>query len=121
MRNDTRRPAGSAHRGLTEWLVQRTSALYLAGFTLYLAGRFALAPLSDHAAWRAYFAAGGVRLAWALMFLSLLTHAWVGMRSVYMDYLRPLWLRFLLTAATAAGLLALGLWAGWILFRGGGD
>jgi succinate dehydrogenase / fumarate reductase membrane anchor subunit len=99
------------------WLIQRATALYLAGFTLYLTVQFALAPVSDYAAWRAYFAAGGVRLAWALLFLSLLAHAWVGMRSIYMDYLHPLWLRLLASAATAAGLLALGFWAGWILLR----
>lgn len=106
------RTAGSARRGLGEWLVQRVTALYLAGFVIYAVVQFALYPIPDHAAWRTYFASGGVRLGWALLFLSLLLHAWVGLRSIYMDYLHPLWLRFAVTVATAALLLALGLWAG---------
>jgi succinate dehydrogenase / fumarate reductase membrane anchor subunit len=105
------RTAGSAHRGLGEWLVQRVTALYLAGFTLYLVVYFALYPIPDHAAWRAYFAAGPVRLAWALAVLGTLLHAWIGLRSIYMDYLHPLWLRFGVMMLTALALLALGLWA----------
>ncbi len=109
------RTAGSARRGLTEWLVQRATSLYLAGFTVYVVWYFALNPVPDHAAWRMYFTGSGVRLVWALLFLSLLLHAWVGLRSIYMDYLHPLWLRFTATAVTAALLLALGLRAGRLL------
>ena len=60
-------------------------------------------------------ALGYVRLAWAIFILSILVHAWVGMRSIYLDYLHPLWLRFSVTLFTAFGLLALGLWAAQIL------
>ncbi|MEW6332310.1 MAG: succinate dehydrogenase, hydrophobic membrane anchor protein, partial [Pseudomonadota bacterium] len=56
-----------------------------------------------------------VRLAWGLFILSLLIHAWIGMRSIYLDYLHPLWLRSGVSLLTALGLLALGLWAARIL------
>lgn len=87
------------------------TALYLAGFTLYLVVRFTLYPISDHTAWRAYFDMGPVRLAWVLAVLGTLLHAWIGLRSVYMDYLHPFWLRFAVMVLTAIGLLALALWA----------
>ena len=109
------RATGSAHAGLVEWLLQRVSSLYMAGFVVYLILRFSASPVSDYAAWKSWFAGGVVRLAWALFLLSLLVHAWVGLRSIYMDYLHPLWLRFGISLLTAFGLLALGLWSAQIL------
>ncbi len=109
------RATGSAHAGLVEWLLQRVSSLYMAGFAVYLILRFAISPVSDYTAWKNWFAAGSVRLAWALFILNLLVHAWVGLRSIYMDYLHPVWLRFSVTLLTAFGLLALGLWSAQIL------
>lgn len=106
---------GSAHQGLGEWIIQRVSALYLAGFLLWLVVRWGLAPLPDYEAWKSWFGGGVVRVAFGLFFLSLLTHTWVGMRSVFLDYLHPLWLRFSAQLLAALGLLALALWAAEIL------
>ena len=109
------RSLGSAHRGLGEWLWQRVTSVYMAGFVVYAVIYLSLAPIRDFAAWQAWFAIGYVRLAWGLFILSLLIHAWIGMRSIYLDYLRPLWLRSIVSLLTALGLLALGLWAARIL------
>ncbi|MHB8743254.1 MAG: succinate dehydrogenase, hydrophobic membrane anchor protein [Sulfuricaulis sp.] len=107
--------AGSAHTGLVEWLLQRVTSLYMAGFVVYVVTRFLIAPVHDQAAWKAWLITGPVRVAWALFVLSLLVHAWVGLRSLYMDYLHSLWLRFSVSLITAFGLLALGLWSAQIL------
>ena len=109
------RSAGSAHAGLMGWLLQRVSSLYMAGFVVYAILNFSIAPIHDYLEWKAWFASGPVRLAWALFILSLLVHVWIGLRSIYMDYLHPLWLRFGISLFTALGLLALGLWAAQIL------
>ena len=109
------RSTSSTHTGLMEWLLQRVSSLYMAGFVIYLSAHFSLSPAHDYAAWKAWFAAGSVRLAWALFILNLLVHAWIGLRSIYLDYLRPVWLRFSVSLLTAFALLALGLWAAQIL------
>ena len=93
MKTSSPRGSGSAHRGLGEWLLQRLSALYLAGFSLWLVTWLAIAAPADYVAWKAWMTAGGVRLAFALFFLSVLVHSWVGMRSVFLDYLKPLWVR----------------------------
>lgn len=106
---------GSAHAGMLPWLWQRVTSIYMAGFVVYVIVHLSLAPIRDHAAWQAWFAIGYVRLAWAIFILSILVHAWIGMRSIYLDYLQPLWLRFSISLFTALGLLALGLWAARIL------
>jgi succinate dehydrogenase / fumarate reductase membrane anchor subunit len=107
----TVRARPSAHAGFSEWLLQRATAVYLAGFCAYLLVRFLLWPIDTHAAWRAWFGQGGVRLAWALAIASLLIHAWIGMRSVYLDYVKPLWVRLAVQFATAVALAAATLWA----------
>src|SRR3989344_5851345 len=107
--------AGSAHTGMMEWLWQRVTSIYVAGFVVYVIVYLSLSPIRDHAAWTAWFAIGYVRMAWAIFILSILVHAWIGMRSIYLDYLHPLWLRFSFSLLTALGLLALALWAAQIL------
>lgn len=110
---------GSTRAGLGGWYTQRITSIYLAGFTVYLVLRLWLDPLPDYVAWRAWFAQGPVRLAWALFLASLLAHAWTGLRSVFMDYLRPATPRFVASLLTGFGLLALGLWAAQILLGAG--
>ena len=112
-------PRSSTRSGFVEWLLQRLSALYVAGFAVYVAIVFLLSPPAGYEAWRAWFSAGPVRLAWALFVLLLLIHSWIGMRSVFIDYLHPLWLRLSALLATGIGLLALGIWAAEILLRAG--
>jgi len=109
------RSAGSAHAGMAEWLLQRVTSLYMGGFVIYAILYVSLSPAHDYTAWKAWFAMGYVRIAWALFVAGILIHAWVGMRSIYLDYLHPLWLRFSVTLLTALGLLALALWAAQIL------
>jgi succinate dehydrogenase / fumarate reductase, membrane anchor subunit len=106
---------GSAHAGLGEWLVQRVSALYLAGFVLWLLAHFLLSPPADYPTWKTWLGQGGVRLAFALAYISVLAHAWVGMRSVFLDYIKSAGLRLLLQLLLAVMLMALALWAGQIL------
>lgn len=107
--------SGSAHRGLGEWLLQRLTALYLAGFTVWVTVLFTFSGSMDYLAWKTWMALGGVRLAFALFFLSLLVHAWTGMRSVFLDYLKPLWIRSAAQLLLAFSLLALAFWAAQIL------
>ena len=109
------RPSGSAHAGLGEWLLQRVTAVYMGAFVLYLALRFAVAPIDLYVAWKMWFASVVVRIGFALFFASLLLHSWVGMRSVFMDYVKPMWLRFVVQLVTATALLILALWVTQIL------
>ena len=107
---------GSMHAGLGEWLLQRLTALYMAGYVLYLMFRFSFAPVSEFVEWQSWFASGAVGISTALFIAATLAHTWVGLRSVYIDYLRPLWVRFAILALTGAALLALAFWSAQLLF-----
>lgn len=97
--------------GLKAWLVQRVTAVYLAGFLTYLVLHLVLSPPADHAQWSAWVARPWVSLGLLLCLPFLLAHAWVGTRDVLMDYVKPLWARLGALILVGIGLLASGLWA----------
>lgn len=112
------RPAGAAHRGLGQFLVQRATAVFLAVFFLYLFARWAACPVANFAEWKEWMTPPHIRLGTMLAVTALLVHAWIGLRSVYLDYLHALAPRVAVSALTAAGLIAMGTWAGEILLWG---
>ena len=106
-----------AHYGLGSWLVQRMTAVVMILYTIVLLGVFLVEPPSNYAAWKALFAHGWMR-AMTLLFLgSLLFHAWIGMRDVYMDYVKPIGLRLTFEVGTILLLAVYAAWAVQILWQ----
>ena len=101
-----------AHYGLGGWLAQRVTAVVMTVYTVLVVAVLLLDPPSDHAAWKALFAQGWMRLATLLFFLSLLLHAWVGMRDILMDYIKHAGWRLTLEVLV---ILALAAYAGWMV------
>lgn len=96
--------------GVMAWLAQRVTAVYLAIFLTYLFGHFLLdAPASDEAL-RAWVAQPLVTASLLLLFPIILTHAWVGIRDVFLDYVKIVALRVILLSLVAFMFLASGLW-----------
>ncbi|MCG6872154.1 MAG: succinate dehydrogenase, hydrophobic membrane anchor protein [Gammaproteobacteria bacterium] len=106
---------GSTRRGLGEWFAQRVSAVVAAAFGLYFLVALCLAPPTDLETWRAWVLGGGMRLALGLFFAATLIHAWIGMRSVFLDYLKPMSLRLVVSTATGLGLAVIALWVAALL------
>ena len=104
-------------QGLRAWILQRLSALYLAGFTLYLLFAFVFDTPAGYEEWRAWIAAPIFSLAVALFFAALLLHALVGLRDVVMDYVHPPVLRFTLHTMIGVLTFVLGIWALRVLFQ----
>jgi succinate dehydrogenase / fumarate reductase membrane anchor subunit len=99
-----------AHYGLRDWLAQRITAAIMAAYSLIVA--FVLffgAPLT-YGVWRDLFTQGWMRVATLLFALSLAWHAWVGMRDILMDYIKPTALRLSLEIGV---LLLIAVYAGW--------
>lgn len=101
-----------AHYGLGSWLGQRITAVVIALYTLLLAGALLAVRPGAYPQWRALFAPGWMKFATFLFVVSLCYHAWVGMRDIFMDYVKPPGVRLFCHALVA--LLLIG-YAGWAL------
>lgn len=97
--------------GLKAWLWQRFTAIYLALFLVYLLAKLLLDPPLHHAEWRGWLGDPLVSTASLLFVFALLLHAWVGVRDILMDYVKPIALRAGLMALVIVALLGCGLWA----------
>jgi succinate dehydrogenase / fumarate reductase membrane anchor subunit len=106
-----------AHYGFRDWLAQRVTAAVMAVYTVVFVIAFAAAAPKDHAAWKAFFAQGWMRFATLLFFASLLVHAWIGVRDILMDYVKPVWLRLALEVLVILALVGYAGWAVQILWR----
>jgi succinate dehydrogenase / fumarate reductase membrane anchor subunit len=112
----TKSPVG-AHYGLRDWLLQRLTAVVMAAYTVGFAACLLWHKPATHGDWKAIFAGGFVRLATLFFFLALLYHAWVGMRDIVMDYVKPTGIRLLLQAVIGGVLILYLIWAASILWR----
>lgn len=101
--------------GLRTWLIQRLSALYMLLFVVGFGGYFVTSIPDSYLAWRAMMANSFVAVTTTLFCLSLLTHAWIGMRDVCMDYLRHDGVRLAFLTMVGFALLGAAVWIAKIL------
>ena len=106
-----------AHYGLKDWLAQRVTAVVMAAYTVLLAICVLSQGALTHESWRAILSGGFMRFATFLFVLSLTYHAWVGVRDIWMDYIKPTGLRLTLHVATLLALIGYAGWAVQILWR----
>ena len=105
-----RRIVVGAHYGLGGWLAQRITAVIMALYTLVLLGAFMSSRPIDYGAWKQLFQNGWMRVGTLLFAVSLAWHAWVGVRDIVMDYIKPDGLRLGLQVLT---ILVLAGYLGW--------
>ena len=99
-----------ASSGLGAWSLQRLSAIYMAGFTVYVFLQSMTSSQVEYDAWVAWVADPINKIAIGLFGLSLLIHAWVGARDIILDYVKPFYFRLFKLGITALLLLAMGFW-----------
>ena len=75
--------------GLSDFVLQRLSAVVLGAFGLCVGGWFAVNPDGGHAAFAAWFSSTPMVVFATLAVGALVAHAWIGMWTVGTDYLRP--------------------------------
>ena len=106
-----------AHYGLRGWLVQRITALVMALATIVIVGGIWSVSPSTYAAWKSVFAKWWMFVSISLFLLSVMLHAWVGVRDILMDYVKPTGIRLALEVATIVALAYYTVWAMQILWR----
>ena len=101
------RIVSGAHYGLRDWLAQRITGLIMALYTIFLLCSVCTLPQLDYISWSQLFQA----------VLALIYHAWVGIRDLYMDYLKNTLVRLVLEVGTLVLLTGYAFWAAFILWR----
>lgn len=100
-----------AHYGLRDWLMQRVTAVVMAVYISLMAGYLLMQPYVDYDVWTALFSSQVVRTFTMLFLLSLFYHAWVGIRDIVMDYVKPAWLRLVIHVLVIMVLLLYAIWS----------
>jgi succinate dehydrogenase / fumarate reductase membrane anchor subunit len=114
----SKRLVSGAHYGLRDWLAQRATAVLMALFTLLLLAQviFSKGPIS-YEKWAGIFAAQWMKSLTFAVILALLFHAWIGMREIWMDYIKPVSVRLTLEIFSIVWLVACAGWAIQVLWR----
>ena len=101
-----------AHYGLRDWLAQRITAVIMAVYSvIVVVALMGGAPIT-YRVWMDLFSQGWMRVATLLFMASLAWHAWVGVRDILMDYIKPDGLRLALQVMT---LLTIAAYLGWTI------
>ncbi|MBL8490787.1 MAG: succinate dehydrogenase, hydrophobic membrane anchor protein [Rhodocyclaceae bacterium] len=106
-----------AHYGLKDWLAQRITAVVMAVFTILVAVAVLSGAASGYDSWRAFIGNGLVRFLAFLFVISLCYHAWIGVRDIWMDYVKPTAVRVTLHVLTLLVLVGCAGWATQVLWR----
>ena len=114
----SRRVVTGAHYGMRDWLSQRVTACLMALFTIVLLVQvlFSKGPLG-YESWAGIFAPQWMKVLTFVLLVSLGWHAWVGVRDIWMDYIKAAALRLVLQVATIVWLVGCMGWAVQVLWR----
>lgn len=106
-----------AHYGLGDWLSQRITAVVMTVFTLVLIAQVLFGGPLGYDRWAGIFAQQWMKVLTFVTIVALLYHAWVGVRNVWMDYVKSVGLRLTLQALTIVWLVGCAGWAVQVLWR----
>jgi len=113
----SRRLVVGAHYGFRDWLAQRITAIIMGLYTVILLVSFLTTSDFSYAGWAGLFARQWFKIATFVTLLTMFYHVWVGMRDIWMDYVKPVIARLLLQSATIVWLIGCAGYAAQILWR----
>jgi succinate dehydrogenase / fumarate reductase, membrane anchor subunit len=114
----SKRVTVGAHYGLRDWLAQRVTAALMVLFTLVVLAQvlFASGPVG-YEKWAGIFAPQWMKVLTFSVILALFYHVWVGMRDIWMDYVKPVGIRLTLHVFTIVWLIGCMGWTIQVLWR----
>jgi succinate dehydrogenase / fumarate reductase membrane anchor subunit len=114
----SKRVVNGAHYGLRDWIAQRVTGALFVLLTLIVVLKVILTsgPLG-YEGWAAIFAPQWMKALTFACFVAIAYHIWIGMRDIWMDYVRPAGIRLFLHIFTIVWLVACLGWAVQVLWR----
>jgi succinate dehydrogenase / fumarate reductase membrane anchor subunit len=105
-----------AHYGWRGWLAQRITAVIMLLYTLFFLAVLVSLPAIDFDHWKALWSLPIMRFATMIFVLAVAYHAWVGVRNIFMDYVKDTGVRLILYVLVIITLVVYGVWAAQILW-----
>lgn len=105
-----------AHYGLRDWLVQRVTAVVMAVYTVVVAVHLLMQPSFGYDTWAELFSGNVMRTFSLLFLLCLFYHAWIGVRDIVMDYVKPASIRLTIHVLVILALVLYTIWSVQILW-----
>ena len=107
-----------AHYGLRDWLSQRVTAGLMALFTMVVLAQLLLkkGPVG-YDLWAGIFSAQWMKVLTFVIIIALLYHVWVGVRDIWMDYVKSVAVRLSLQIFSIVWLVGCAGWAIQVLWR----
>ncbi len=114
----SKRIVTGAHYGLRDWLVQRVTAVLMALFTVIVLAQvvFTSGPVG-YDQWARIFASQWMKVLTFSVVIALIYHVWVGIRDVFMDYVKPVGIRLPLQIVSIVWLVGCAGWTIQALWR----
>ncbi len=107
-----------AHYGMRDWLAQQVTGALMALFTaLVLAQLIVSKGPIGYTTWAGIFSPQWMKALTFVVIIALLFHVWVGVRNIFMDYIKLIWLRLCLQIFAIVWLIACAGWATQVLWR----
>jgi len=114
----SKRIVTGAGYGFRDWLAQRVTGALMALFTVMLLVQviFTSGPIG-YEQWAGIFSAQWMKVLTFAVILALLYHVWVGVRDIWMDYIKPVGMRLVLHIVSIVWLVGCAGWAIQVLWR----
>jgi succinate dehydrogenase / fumarate reductase membrane anchor subunit len=111
-----KRDVVGAHYGLRDWLAQRVTAVVMTIYTLLVMAALVHLSQLDYWHWKALWTLPVMRFSTVLFLLCVFLHAWIGMRNIFMDYVKDPGLRLTLYVVVIGALVCYAVWSVQILW-----
>ena len=113
-----KRTVVGAHYGLRDWLAQRVTAGLIALFTLVVLLQVVLGQGEiGYDKWAGIFSSQWMKALTFSIIVAMAYHVWVGVRDIWMDYVKPVAVRLSLQIFTLVWLVSCTGWAIQVLWR----
>jgi succinate dehydrogenase / fumarate reductase membrane anchor subunit len=114
----SKRVVVGAHYGQRDWLAQRVTAVLMALFTIALLAQviFSKGPIG-YDQWAGIFSTQWMKFLTFAVIVAMLYHVWVGIRDIWMDYIKPVSVRLSLQVFSIVWLVGCAGWAIQVLWR----
>jgi len=97
-------------RGFLDWIVQRATAVIIGAYAIFLCLFLVChAPLT-YVDWSGLFSNVLMRIATVIVMLAILWHAWIGLWTVFTDYVKCAYLRLVLQVGVIVLLVGYLVW-----------